>query len=368
MKIVAINLQPSAVGWHRTWMWCKALREMGHTVWDNPDQPEQFSWDDIDKILDGADVVLTAQMTNPQVFAALLAGRDLYKYKLVVDTDDNVDCIPKYNQAFAEGHPGVGLSRIMRAQLKAADLVTVSTRNLLPWAKQYARRAVLIENVIDMDSLSGIRQREKEPRHADDERIYWGGGGGHYDDLLMIKDAVIRLMGERPKLKMIFGNFIPGWAVDFPTFRLFRIPMVPFHKYPKVLSWLKVDVALAPLVDNSFNIYKSNVKYLFHSLAGISGVYSDLSPYECVEHGVTGLKAKTENDWYMCIKELLDSKRLRNEIGTAAQLDVMNRFTLKDAASHYEQMLEELVSFKTPEVVQLVEGEPVEAACLTLQS
>src|SRR5206468_4657039 len=135
------------------------------------------------------------------VFAGLLAGRKLYGYKLIVDTDDNSDAIPLYNQAYADYNSGASTARLVRGELREADLVTVSTKPLAAWATKYAKRVVVIPNVIDTRLHTEVRGRQKEARHKDDVRIYWGGGGGHYDDLLVAKAALLRIFKERPNVK-----------------------------------------------------------------------------------------------------------------------------------------------------------------------
>src|SRR5688572_12556276 len=174
-------------------------------------------------------------MAHAQVFAALLAGRKLYGYKLLVDTDDNSDDLPKFNYAYPDYHSGAGTARLVHAQLREADLVTVSTPRLAEWARKYAGRVVVMPNCIDTKLYASVRSREKEARHRDDIRIYWGGGGGHYDDLLKVRDTLLRIFAERPNVKLIFSNFLPDWAADLPPYRCFMIRFAHFNAYPKVL-------------------------------------------------------------------------------------------------------------------------------------
>lgn len=361
MNIVGIHLEPGAVGWHRVWCWTEAMKRLGHKVWHRPHAGTQFEWYEIDNIVRDADVVIAGRMHSAQVFAALLAGRKLYRYKLVVDIDDNSDEIPVYNQAFADYHSGAGSSRLIRAELREADLVTVSTPPLAAWAGQYAKRIVVVPNVIDTRPYANVRTRDKETRHANDVRIYWGGGGGHYDDLLLVKDALLRIFRERSNVKLVFSNFIPDWAADLPPFRVFMIRFAHFNAYPKVLRWLQADVALAPLVDNAFNRCKSNVKYLTYAMGHVPAVYQDLTPYDSVIDGVTGLKA---GDWYDKISTLLDNPVLREQIVSQAKHDVLQKFTVDNWEHRYEAMLNELVTAPKVEIVPLVEGEII--PCQTL--
>jgi glycosyltransferase involved in cell wall biosynthesis len=365
VNIVGIHLEPGGVGWLRCWNWTTALRRRGHKVKHQPHASKQFEWHQLDDYLGDADVVIAGRMAHAQLFAALLAGRSRYHYKLVVDTDDNSDDIPHFNYAHPDYHPGTNVSRLIRTELREADLVTVSTQPLAAWASQYAKRIVVAPNCVDTRLYDGVRSRQKEHRHRNDLRIYWGGGGGHYDDLLVARDAVLRIMRERPNAKLIFSNFIPDWAADLPPFRVFMIRFAHFNAYPKVLKWLCADVAIAPLVDNAFNTCKSNIKYLTYAMSDIPAVYQDLAPYSNVLHGVTGMKAATSDDWYEHLNTLLDYPELRATIAREAKRDVLANWTIDRHIVRYEAMLSELANQHIPELTYLTEGRPVEAPCLT---
>jgi glycosyltransferase involved in cell wall biosynthesis len=365
MKIAGIHVEKGAVGWHRVWCWTEAMRRMGHEVIDRPHQDPQFEVGEWDEVLAGADVVIAGRMHNAQTFAALMAGRHLYKYKLIVDTDDDQDCVPLYNQSFQNYHGAAGTPRIVRAQYREADLTTCSTTHLESQVQKYSKRSAVVPNVIDPRMYEVVRGRQKEHRHRGDLRIYWGGGGGHYDDLLMVKDVLLRIFRERPNVKLVFSNFIPDWAIDLPPFRVFMIPFTHFGAYHKILKWLCADVAIAPLVDNLFNRSKSHVKYLNYAMAGIPGVYSALLPYDSVEHGLTGLKAANSDEWYEAINTLLDNPSQRKSMAACAVDDVMENWTVDRWAPRYETMLQELVSAKkAPDLSIVTEGVPVEAPCL----
>lgn len=357
MKIVGIHLEPSGVGWHRCWNWTTALERMGHEVRHHPHSGVQFDWGNIDNYLRGADVVITSKMSDAKTFAALHLGRKLYRYKLVVDTDDDADTVQPNNMAFKDYHSGTNASRLIHMQYREADLVTVTTENLKRAVSRHSGNIVVMPNVVDPRIHEGARSREKESRHANDIRIYWGGGAGHYDDLHSVKDALLRVFNEDKRVKLVFSNFVPDWAADLNPFRVFMIPFARFSGYPRVLKWICADIAIAPLVDNAFNAAKSNVKYLDYAMAGIPGVYSDLAPYESVTHGVTGLKCKTTDEWYNAIMLYINEPQLRQSVGEASRSDVLARWTIDRWAPRYEQMLRELVARpKMPEIKPLVDG------------
>jgi hypothetical protein len=360
VRIVGIHLEPTGVGWHRCWNWTTAMERMGHEVRHRPFDPCQFTWSGIDKYLRGADVVITSKTSHADIFAGLLAGRDLYKYKLVVDTDDNVDAITPDNVAFKHFHSGVGMARLIKAQYHQADLVTVTTPDLRREVEAHSGHVVIMPNVVDPRLHEKVKPWQKEARHRDDIRIYWGGGAGHWNDLLMVKDNLLRLFHEDKRVKLVFSNFVPAWAAMLDAFRVFMIPFADFYAYPQVLKWVCADIAIAPLCDNTHNRAKSNVKYLDYAMADVPGVYSDLPPYESVRDGVTGLKASATG-WYDAIKRLIEDVELRRSIAVAARQHVLDEFTIERWAPRYESMLKELLRRRPIEVKPLTEGVPIEA-------
>lgn len=346
MKIVGIHMEASGVGWHRCWNWTTALQRMGHEVRHRPFNPIQFDWAEIDNYVRGADVVIAHKMADGRAMAALLLGRDLYKYKLVIDTDDDADSMDKANIAFKDHHAGIGTLRLIRAQYKMADIITVSTPPLRDVVAKYNGHIAIMPNTVDPRIHANIRGRQKEARHTKDIRIYWGGGAGHYADLLMVKDDVLRLFRDDERIKLVFSNFVPAWAADLPPFRVFMIPFAHFNVYARVLKSICADIAIAPLVDTVHNRSKSHVKYLDYAMADVPGVYSDLPPYDSVMDGVTGLKVKSGETWYGQIKRLIQDADLRKSIAVAAKQHVLSDFTVDRWAPRYEAMLRELVAKK----------------------
>jgi len=46
---------------------------------------------------------------------------------------------------------------------------------------------------------------------------------------------------------------------------------VPFDAYPMRLAGLRLDIGLAPLIDNEFNHCKSKIKYFEYSIVKAAG-------------------------------------------------------------------------------------------------
>ena len=369
MRIVGFRAANNASTQYRTKHWIKAMKQLGHDAecYGSPYADANSPKDTdarlalFDQRVNGADVVIYGLTVDAHEIAVLQAGRDTHGYRLIIDTDDLVTEVPIYNQASSWYHNATGLIRIAEAQYRSADAVTVSTEPLRKAMEHYNARTVHVPNLVDPDLYEGVRTREKEARHTDDIRIYWGGGGGHYDDLLIVKDALLRVCAERPNVKLVFGNLVPGWAMDLPSDRVFYTRLTEFSIFRKLLSWLCIDIGIAPLVNNRFNQCKSHVKYLDYAMVGIAGVYSDIESYDAVLDNVTGLKAGAD-EWYTQIMRLVDDWQLRRELGRNAKAHVLKELTVDTQARRYEAFLKEVVETKArPPLIakELDEGVPI---------
>jgi hypothetical protein len=78
---------------------------------------------------------------------------------------------------------------------------------------------------------------------------------------------------------------------------------VDLDYWPSKSKSLGLDIGIAPLIDDVFNTGKSAIKYFEYSSNLVPGVYSDTVVYhDTVQHGITGLLAKTQDEWLGYLK------------------------------------------------------------------
>ncbi|MHC4621608.1 MAG: hypothetical protein ACYTEQ_28025, partial [Planctomycetota bacterium] len=196
MRIIGFKAANPASTYFRVTNYINALGRMGHDVeaygspWQSPEgtKTAEKLFSDFDSWVNGADVVIYGVTPSAHEVAILRAGQAAHGYKLVVDADDLISEVPKYNQASTWYHDATGLIRISEAQYRECDGITVSTEELKRSMDHYNPRVAYMPNLVSDDKLVDIRFRQKELRHRDDIRIYWAGGGGHWNDLLLVKD------------------------------------------------------------------------------------------------------------------------------------------------------------------------------------
>lgn len=360
MKIVGFAAENMASSHLRVRQWIYAMKARGHDAdfYDNGlDELAKY-----DERVQGADVVIYGVNHDGMKVAMVHGGKKVHGYKVVCDTDDLITDIPNYNFASRMFHDATGMKRMFIHQYREADAVTCSTEYLAAATREHTPNVHLVPNCVDPALWKGVRRREKEPRHRDDIRIYWGGGGGHYDDLLKVRDPLLRIFAEHPQVKLIFSNFVPGWAASLPPHRVFFLPLAPYRgQWQRLLTWLCVDIGIAPLVDNPFNRAKSHVKWLDYAMAKVAGVYENIDAYESVCDGVTGYKANTAEEWYQKLRLLVNEPTLRAACGEWAHREVKSNWLVSQHAVDYERMLLRVCGMPRVECAELIEGEAIEA-------
>jgi glycosyltransferase involved in cell wall biosynthesis len=99
------------------------------------------------------------------------------------------------------------------------------------------------------------------------------------------------------------------------------------------------DIMIAPLRPHPFNRSKSNLRVLEAAILGIPVVASDYGPYaEFIDHGTTGLLARTDHDWGRHLRALVEDEAMRTEMGAAAKLKAAE-WTIEGNASAWAKVL-----------------------------
>jgi glycosyltransferase involved in cell wall biosynthesis len=104
------------------------------------------------------------------------------------------------------------------------------------------------------------------------------------------------------------------------------------------------DIGMAPLVDNSFNRSKSNLRWLEYSSLGIPTVASNVGHFaQTIVNGKTGLLADTPEDFTAALESLILDTKKRKAIAGEAKQEVFNKFNIDGVAQQYKFALEEII-------------------------
>ena len=265
------------------------------------------------------DVVVFQIDHSPGAYQFARALKDAGK-KIVYELDDAFDCLEPWHPSYASfGEPS--RQEAIRAMMRLADAVQVSTSWL---ASRYAERARRIQVIPNLIELSAWPQAPKL-RNDGIFKILWAGSASHAGDLREVLPALAQFAKVHSDAKVVFfGQELKD--AEVPHGQLENIPWCEFEDYPFKLAEVDADVSIAPLADIKFNLGKSNLRILQMWATGYPVIASSVGPYaDAIEHGSNGLLSVTTQDWIDAL-EFLYKNRDKAEKFVSNGIESVKRF------------------------------------------
>lgn len=232
--------------------------------------------------------------------------------------------------------------------MNGADMVSVSTPKLAEHARLLTRRPVHVRrNFADQQTLGlGAHAMRNSPAGDGTFRVAFASGSqGHEADFAIIVPALEAFFAANEHRKLLLlGHLDLG---QLPDVLARRADVVPFSTYDRYLTALaQADCAVMPLADDTFNHCKSAVRVIDAasvSLPSVVGMVGDLQ--NVVQHGKTGIVARSTQDWIDALTRLDNDRGLAAQMGQAARHDLENRWV--------GQVADHIID---PEIVNWVRG------------
>lgn len=314
---------------------------------ENGDLGSVLAMEELHKVLTIANPWVFQLTYHDEVLSLFEFMKEKYpEKKLITESDDFVFNVPGYNVASHPYRPNSDKERLADEQYKLSDAIVVSTSHLKEkLSGMYPDKKIyVIPNSIDFDLWEKAPSMEGfKPKGKNVIRLIYTGCGNHSGDLELVKPVLLTLLDEFENLEIVM-------SAEFQCFQDIKNPRfivsdkwVSIMNYPSMVKGWEPDIGIAPLRDNDFNRSKSNLRWLEYSVLKIPTVMSHVKPFsESVVHNHTGLLCKSQEDWYRCLKELIQSKVQRMRLGHNAHREVKRNFNLKETAKYYRSVLEEI--------------------------
>lgn len=228
--------------------------------------------------------------------------------------------------------------------LKEADLITVSTKVLKESLTKYTSRPIVVQpNVVDWNLFNALPRPQK--KHFN---FLISGTSTHLGDWSLIEEPLAEILNTYQKrVNAIFFGEIPKRFSNHPSAQL--VPFQTDYKsYAAILKGLDIQAALVPLENTRFNNCKSNIKWLEYSASGITGVFSNLTPYSsCIRNGETGLLVNdSENDWFQGMKQLVENPASATLMIENARCEVREHYSIESMSDKYLAVFNDLFGTK----------------------
>ncbi|WP_416412245.1 glycosyltransferase [Pantoea sp. App145] len=238
---------------------------------------------------------------------------DMFK---VFELDDYILNLPMkhYNRAnFSQE-----ISGLLRKSLSYFDRFVVSTPPLAESLATFHPDIKVVLNRLPVNwwgNLHSLRGQGRKPR------VGWAGGSSHQGDLEMIADVVKALANE---VEWVFMGMCPEKLRPYVHE---HHAGVDISLYPAALAALNLDLALAPVEDNIFNVCKSNLRLMEYGACGIPVICSDVECYRHTDLPVTRVKNRFK-DWVDAIRMHLSDADASERNGLALQTLVRDEWML----------------------------------------
>ena len=236
---------------------------------------------------------------------------------------------------------------------KQADGFICSTDYLSKhYGEKFNKPAYTFLNQLDFDDYRWNVFPDKQENTV----IGFMGSASHAPDLEMVKEPIKQILKDYPDIEF---HFVGGTFSEFGFDNRVKFftstkdgtknkvelqgEFFDSEDYPRYMA--KWDIGIIPLKDEEFNLAKSDLKYLEYSRLGIPSVISKIPTYR-VSDGVTGLLAGNEKEWYKQLMRLIESEKLRKEIGQSAFEYVRDFRQIKQHAGNYVKILEKAIKLK----------------------
>lgn len=361
MKILAVGShvlknpnQQSQVDW---WRIGRPMYELAkNTGWQIDHEPtyipgfagyekkDQFTEEEMRKAFDKIceyDIVFSSYHPDPTAYTLLKVARDKAGVQFVMDCDDDMFAINPDNPFWMK----MTDEKVYWMQRMIADNDWITTPSPVLAQRFRKRRPDKgAESVTVIPNFIGNVYKHPTFDNGDQIVIGYCGGSSHYADLHEsgVLDALQKLMHENKKVRfksvgMLVEKYLPRARVEFDGGKRGT------QFFDEVFPNLKFDIAIGPLLDNLFNLGKSNIKWQEMTRAGAAFVASNIGPYSALHNGVdAALVENTPESWYKALKNLVDKPKQRAILLENARKQVSYHWRMERNWVHYKQLFEKI--------------------------
>jgi glycosyltransferase involved in cell wall biosynthesis len=225
--------------------------------------------------------------------ATFLHRKSQYGFKLVVDLDDYFT-LPETHYLY-KNWVSNGVSTRLITMLRAADVVTVTNHELADKVLPYNKNVEIVPNGLPYKEIDAERFVKQDIPGV--TRFIYAAGSSHAPDVqllytgLWLLDRKVKWDKQTYEIRLAGIDQMASHAEQWEYMRkvmsldgdmtgpgYFKaVPAMPVTDYLKLYK--TADVALAPLVDNTFNRCKSNLKVLEAAAYNLPIIASQVHPY-----------------------------------------------------------------------------------------
>lgn len=269
--------------------------------------------------------------------------------KIIMDIDDAIWYVNPDNIVYNQLQE---LNAAYKVGCMLSDVDGVSTTNrylrniICDKTTKYPEKILVAPNQIDLQ----LYNKTFPAKDTGEIVLLHYGSSSHFQDLLDTEfiNGIDKIFFEYPNVKLkVVHSFISELKYKWGTRYESASGAIDIYdwinnKFPLFME--EADIIVAPLQDNKYNRSKSDIKFIETASAMKPGVFSNTRPYaDVIEDGVTGYLAQTSEDWYNKLKQLIESKEKRQEIGNNAYQYVKDNRQIQNNIDPYIDFIKKVV-------------------------
>ena len=252
---------------------------------------------------------------------------------LIYDIEDNV-LMGKSNNV----NPLMGLLKgpnKTKYLIETADHAITSSPFLNDYCRSINRRqaCTFISSSVDTELFLPVNS------YSNDKKVIIGWTGTFsskvYLDLLR---NVFFELNKRVDFKLrVIGNF----QYEFPGI---DIEIIQWSKEREVQDLQAIDIGIYPLAQDEWVLGKSGLKAIQYMAFGLPTVATDVGTTpKIIKHKENGWLVKTDYEWVNALETLVKNPALRHQMGVAARLTALERYSVKAVKTSYLSILNKQV-------------------------
>ena len=281
-------------------------------------------------LLRWADVTVLHQIKLSALEARLFAA---FSRRRVFDVDDAI-YVRKPRRLGEPPDTSPWRRRKFDATCRWVDAVAAGNEVLAGVARASAREVAILPT-----SVEPAAYRPTTAGPADPPTIVWIGSPENLVYLEMIRPALARLTARHPTLKVrVICSRFPDWPE-------IAVERVPWSAATEAQALAGAHIGVMPLTDDEWARGKCAFKLLQYMAASLPCVASPVGANtEAVIDGVSGLHARTAEEWEAALERLIESPDTRRRFGAAGRARVESRFAMQSYRTRYLELLTRLAA------------------------
>jgi glycosyltransferase involved in cell wall biosynthesis len=315
-----------------------------------------------------ADIIILMRIMWTEKIEKLISIAKKNAVPIVYDIDDLI-FLPEYATHFCnvinEQKKTAEYTKEFRNYEKvfqSCDYATTSTHFIAEQMRKANKTAFIINNglnykqlrIADNINIACNVNITRNVKKSQDDLLYicyLSGSKTHDRDFTTAAPALARIVKEYSNVRIRIVGYLD--TTGLPEELLKKVTVMCYMSWKRLLRVSARNyINIAPLdIQNPFCHAKSELKFYEAAIVGVPSICSKTDTFNrCIRHGINGMLAETDEEWYNAFKSLIDDRAIYNAIAQNGYEYVKQHYTppiiAEMALSIYKSIIEQYKKVK----------------------